>query len=426
MEKPLKVLMVSTSDSLGGAAKAAYRIHNVERKLGVDSHMLVKNKFLLDDSITSVSEFEPVNVFYRILSYAQNKVKNKVQHYRWSKYPNKEDLFMSDLRSTSIHDALQKFDYDILHLHWINLHFLDLYELNKIGKPIVWTLHDCWPFTGICHYFYNCDRYKNSCGRCPQLHSLKDNDLSNSIWKTKKSVFNILNLNIVSPSRWLANAAKQSSIFKKHPVTVIPNPVNTKLFSPGSKSDACNVLHLDDSKEYLLYCAMNALNDKNKGFKYIIDAMYLLYQHQDSNVPELLVVGADEPITQQILDIPVHYLGEIKEEKLMVIVYQAASLTLVPSLSENLSNVILESHACSTPVVAFNIGGNSDIIDHLQTGYLANEINSNELVKGIVWCLENNQENQISKNARKKAVDYFTNENVAIKYNQLYKSLACQ
>ena len=188
MNKVLKILAVNVSDASGGAARAAYRIHNAVRSLDVNSRMLVKNKCTEDDDVLTILDFDKKNIFSPVFRFIQHKIKNKLQQARWRQYPNKEDVFLSDLRSTSLHGALQKIDYDILHLHWINLRFLDLNGLKRVRKPIVWTLHDCWPFTGVCHYFYDCERYKTSCGTCPFLHSCNNNDLSYKIWKRKKKI----------------------------------------------------------------------------------------------------------------------------------------------------------------------------------------------------------------------------------------------
>lgn len=426
MNSPIKVLSLNVSDSSGGAARAAYRIHKSVIEFGVISQMLVLYKDLDDDSVIKTSDFYSKNYLSEAFRFVQKKINNKKQHFRWNKYPNRDNVFMSDLRSESLHGALQKIDYDILHLHWVNLHFLDLNELTKVNKPIIWTLHDCWPFTGVCHYFYNCNRYRASCGRCPHLRSEIDNDLSAIIWKRKREIYNNLNLNVVSPSRWLAVEAKQSSLFRSTPITIIPNPINTELFSPGSRSEACTALHLDKNKSYFLYCAMNALADKNKGYEYILNAFNLLKKQTGFTEIELLIAGADEPVKGAFLNFPVHYLGVIKDETLMVNAYRAAILTLVPSLSENLSNVIIESHSCGTPVVAFNTGGNMDIIDHMKTGYLVDKMLPDEIVNGIKWCIDNNTEGNLSKNARNKATKNFSSEKVGSQYYQLYKSLVEQ
>ena len=423
MNKSLKILSVNVSDTSGGAARAAYRIHRAVRTLGVDSRMFVKNKEKEDDSVLRVDDFDRKNIFSGIYRFVRHKIKNKLQHARWNKYPRREDVFLSDLRSTSIHGALQKIDYDVLHLHWINLRFLDLKELTRVNKPIVWTLHDCWPFAGICHYFYDCDQYKTNCGNCPFLHSGIEKDLSYRVWRRKKKFYTGLNLHIVTPSRWLAEAARQSSLFSGFPVTVIPNPIDTNLFSPRSRAEACTVLGLQPDKKYILYGAINAIADKRKGFIQLAEAFRVLEQQGSEQDIELLVMGADQPMEELKNSIPVTYLGYINSDEKMVSAYNAADLMVVPSLSENLSNVIMESLACGTPVVAFNIGGNSDMIEHQQNGYLAEAFSVDDLAEGILWCLEHNKDGRLSEDARKKVEDNFSMEKVAGEYSELYKSL---
>lgn len=420
------ILSVNVSDSSGGAARAAYRIHCAVNQYGANSRMLVRDKTLNDETILSVSQFDHPSPIKHIYRYIQNKLKNKAQHYRLDKYPGKEDVFMSDLRSASIHGAFQKIDFDILHLHWINLRFLDLKELQNVHKPIVWTLHDCWPFTGICHYFYDCDRYVKSCGNCPFLHSGKENDLSHQIWKQKKQLYNELDLHIVTPSRWLAEAARKSSLFSEFPVTVIPNPINSVLYSPGEKQQACKVFELDSNKNYVLYGAMNAINDKNKGFIQLIDAIHYYSQTFNEEDFILLVAGAEKPLDGLQTKIKVQYLGAIQDDKKMVAAYRSASVVVVPSLSENLSNTIMEALSCGAPVVAFNVGGNSDMIDHQQNGYLAEPYDSEDLAKGIEWCIKHNEDHHLSNNARKKVEENYSMEIVAKKYMDLYNSIYSQ
>lgn len=421
MIKKLKILTVNVSDNSGGAARAAYRIHQAVMECGVDGQFLVKNKTLSDNSVLTVDSFDRTYPFQKPIRYIQHKIKNKIQQARWRPYADREDVFLSDLRSSSIHGALQKIDFDILHLHWVNLRFLDLRELRKLNKPIVWTLHDCWPFTGICHYFYNCERYTQSCGSCPHLHSTNTNDLSAQVWKAKKQIYQGLNLHIVTPSSWLANAARNSSLFGQFPVTVIPNPIDTNYFCPGSKMDACHELHLNPTKNYILFGAMNALADRNKGFAEFKDAMQHFEQQFDDSNSEILIFGSTEAPEMGLSSTKVTNLGMLHNTNLLA-AYRVARVMVVPSLSENLSNVIMESLSCGTPVVAFNIGGNADMIDHLQNGYLAKEHDSIDLAKGIHFCLTNNTDNRLSEAAREKVVENFGMNTVGKLYMDLYKT----
>ena len=418
----LRILTVNVSDSSGGAARAAYRIHKATIEAGVDGQFLVKNKALNDPNVLTVESFDTFGLFKAPFRWLQHKINNKLQQARWRPYPNLQDVFMSDLRGSSLHGALQKIEYDILHLHWINLRFVDIEDLAKVTKPIVWTLHDCWPFTGVCHYFYDCTRYKQSCGCCPHLASNNKKDLSHKVWKKKMEIFSKLNIHVVCPSNWLAQAARESAIFKQFPVSVIPNPLDTNFFTPGIKVDACKVLSISPDKRYILYGAMNAIKDRNKGFAELKRCLQYYEKQFDTKDIEVLIFGSDEKAQFELNHIHTTDLGLLNDQQLRA-AYRASNVMVTPSLSENLSNIIMESLACGTPVAAFNIGGNSDMIDHKQNGYLAKKLDIVDLAKGINYCLLNNANNALSKAAHEKVVMNFGIETVGKRYKKLYDSL---
>ena len=420
----IKVLSVCTSDSSGGAARAAYRIHKAVRNLGVDSKMFVKDKRSDDPNILPISDFLPNNTCYRAFDWARNKIKNKWQHYQWGKYPDRSDFFLSDLRSTDIGHALQKIDYDILHLHWVNLRFLPLQQLPK-DKPIVWTLHDSWPFCGVCHYFLDCSEYQRECGNCALLGSNDSNDLSHKVWLRKRELYNKLHLHIVTPSRWLGECSRISGLFHQFPHSVIPNCIDTETFHPLFK----NVLSrrwdfLSDnlsSKRYVLYGAMNAARDKIKGFSYLVSALSILKETNQADF-ELIVFGSERPFNWMSDIVPTHYVGYITNEEELVSLYNLSSVVVVPSLSENLSCAIMESLSCGTPVVAFDIGGNCDMILHKKNGFLASKMNAKELAEGIHWCL-NSKCKDISMTARQTVLERYTPQIVAEQYRSIYNTL---
>jgi len=418
----LKILTVNVSDSSGGAARAAYRIHKATIEAGVDGQFLVKNKALNDPNVLTVESFDSLGSFKAPFRWLQHKINNKLQQARWRPYPNRQDVFMSDLRGGSLHGALQKIEYDILHLHWINLRFVDIEDLAKITKPIVWTLHDCWPFTGVCHYFYDCTRYKQSCGCCPHLASNNERDLSHKVWQKKMEIFSKLNIHVVCPSNWLAQAARESTIFKQFPVSVIPNPLDTNFFTPGSKVDACKVLCISPEKRYILYGAMNAIKDRNKGFAELKSCLQYYENQFDTKDIEVLIFGSTEKAQLELNHIRTTDLGLLNDQQLRA-AYRASDVMVTPSLSENLSNIIMESLSCGTPVVAFNIGGNSDMIDHKLNGYLAEPYNPQDLAAGIAWCLENNTSGELSRRAQNNVEENYSMERVGEMYVELYKEL---
>lgn len=416
----MKVLFVNTNDTSGGAARAAVRIMRGVQKQGVEAQMFVKFKHSHALDVVSICQFVPKNAIYNAFDWIASKIKNQWQHFKWHPYKQtKRNLYLSDLRSTRIHGALQKMDYDIVHLHWINERFLDIEELKNIKKPIVWTLHDSWPFTGICHVSYECKQFEHHCGTCPMLGSTKEKDMAYEVFEKKWEAYKDLELHIVTPSRWLGECAKKSTLLGRFPITVIPNCIDTDLYQPMDKADARKILGLEPNKKYLLFGAMNALADANKGFSYLKEA---LKQIKDAST-ELLVYGTNEDMQSYDQPIPARSLGYINNDKMMVLLYNAADVTIVPSLSENLSNTIMESLSCGTPVVAFNIGGNGDMIDQKRNGYLAVERDSEDLAKGIEWCLNNNDDNILGCAAREKVLNSYTIDIVSNQYKQLYESL---
>ena len=421
MTNSLRILFLNSSDTNGGAAIAAYRLFAGLRNEGVTVKMLVRDKATNDPDVISCLDFEQKGWIGKLGKLIW-KIRNRIRKQKWKKYPNRESIFLNDLDSISLLRAIHSIDFDILHLHFVANRFLDLHELTKIDKPIVWTLHDSWAFTGICHFFYDCKRYEESCGCCPMLHSDNPNDFTNQIWKIKNRIYKNCNLHIVTPSNWLGNCATKSSLFSRFPLSVIPNGINTQLYKRLPVTEAREGLGLDADKHYLLFGAVNAASDSNKGFDLLIASLKQLKQIDNKQI-ELLVFGAEQPSCKLNFDFPTTYMGIIRDENKLVHIYNSADVVIVPSRSENFSNTILESLSCGTPVVAFDIGGNSDLIEHKQNGYLARHFDTHNLANGIVWCLENNIGRTLSVTAQKGVKAKFSLMDSSNKYLRLYNKI---
>jgi len=423
----IRVLCISTSDSEGGAARAAYRIQMSVRELGIESKMLVKEKRTSDVNVIPLEELIPHNFFYRVFDWVRNKIKNKWQHYQWGKYPEKKPYYLSDLRSTDLCGALKKLDYDILHLHWVNQRFLPLEILPK-DKPIVWTLHDSWAFCGVCHYFLDCDGYLEECGCCPHLASTNPNDLSHKIWRRKQKLYQNLDLHIVTPSRWLCDCAKKSGLLGRFPITIIPNCLDINVFRPLCETEMSprwnTLLKSRIEKPIVLYGAVNAATDRIKGFSYLVSALQILEKAGKGDLFELMVFGTDKPLVGIPVSIPIRYVGYVKDENELVSLYNMASVMVVPSLTEVFGQTASEALACGTPVVAFQCTGIQDVVDHKINGYLAKPYEPEDLAEGIVWCLQHNENRVLSKQARKKVLSYFSQEMISQQYYELYAKLA--
>ena len=419
----IRVLSVSTYDSAGGAARAAYRIHLAVLACGVDSRMFVQVKKRSDERILRARDFVPRTWLYRLFNWPRKKLKKEWQAYQWGKYPDKGPDLMSDLIASDIGGALKKIDYDVLHLHWANNGFLPLDKLPR-NKPIVWTLHDTWPFCGVCHYFYECRGFMKECGQCPQLGSASALDLSRQVWKRKRRIYRKLDLHVVSPSRWLGENARKSSLFGDFPMTVIPNCLDTGRFRPMQEKEISprwRRLQEGSGKPYILYGAMFASTDRRKGFHLLLSALEILVAAGKGDMFELIVFGANKPLEGVPEAIPVHNVGFVGDTDELASLYNLAQVMVVPSLSENLACTIMESMSCGTPVTAFGIGGNGDLVYHQVNGYLARESDVEDLARGILWCLEHAR--TLGEAARRKVLQNYTPEIIGEKYSDLYRSL---
>ncbi|CAG4999676.1 D-inositol-3-phosphate glycosyltransferase [Dyadobacter sp. CECT 9275] len=417
----MKILSLSHSDINGGAARASFRIFEALHKSGVEIEMLVKYKESAHEKVLLADDFTKQGLAGQIDLF-KTKVENRWYKWKIGNYNHRKDTFISNLSSVSLSEAFAKLDFDILHLHWISHQFLDLEELKYIKKPIVWTLHDCWAFTGICHYFDDCDNYRGACGSCNLLNSARDRDLSREIWEKKSRIYRQCNIHVVTPSKWLGESASRSSLLGRFPITVIPYPINTGKFKSVDKVLAKERLGLSRDRNYILYGAMNALDDVRKGFHFVRRVFELLPMGKHSNI-ELLILGSNVKELSNINGYRIRYLGSINQDTQLMDILSAADVVIAPSISENLSLMIMEAMACETPVVGFNIGGNPDLIDHKRNGYLAAPFSVEDLSHGMMWCLNENHNDRLSAEARKKVFNNFNEKRISAEYLKLYESL---
>jgi glycosyltransferase involved in cell wall biosynthesis len=409
----MKILIVNTSDIQGGAARAAYRLHKALLNQNIDSQMLVQDK---------VSDDWTVLGYVTKIAKGFAKIKPTLDAIPTKLYSHKTKTLFSPsyLPSSKIIKKINEINPDIVHLHWICGGMLKIEDLAKIKQPIVWSLHDMWAFTGGCHYDEECGRYKENCGYCKVLNSDKKNDLSSRIFKRKKKSFKRNDLIIIGLSQWLANTAKDSHLFKNKKIVNLPNPIDTDLFKPFDKKQARQLWNLPENKKLILFGAMGATSDPRKGYQELIKALLNL---QHKNI-ELIIFGSSEPKEKPNLKFKSHYTGHLHDDISLVTLYSACDIMVVPSIQENLSNAIMESLSCGTPVVGFNVGGNSDMIEHQKNGYLAKPFDSNDLAKGIEWVLEDEQRHQkLCLVAREKVIEKFDSKKVAKQYIELYQSL---
>jgi glycosyltransferase involved in cell wall biosynthesis len=409
----MKILIVNTQDISGGAARAAYRLHRALLKEGVDSSMLVQKKS--SDDFTVLSKSGKVQ---RALSSLRPTLDILPTYF----YKNRDRTLFSPawLPFSFIVDEINKLNPDIVHLHWICGGLMKIEDIAKIKAPIVWSLHDNWAFTGGCHIMWECEKYKNRCGVCPRLGSSKERDLSRRVFERKEKSFSkIKSLTVVGLSRWLYEASKSSRLLKDKEHVYLPNLIDTTLYKPFDKEKARELWNLPKDKKLILFGAISAMSDINKGFKELYEALQLL---STKNI-ELVIFGSSKPKNPPKFPFHTHYLGHIHDDVSLVTLYSSVDVMVVPSLQENLSNAIMEALSCSTPVVSFDVGGNSDMIEHKKNGYLSKPYEPYDLANGIEWVLEAPNYKELCKNAREKVLKEFDSKVVAKMYIELYQEV---
>jgi glycosyltransferase involved in cell wall biosynthesis len=408
----MKVLIVNTYDNQGGAAKAAFRLHEGLLRIGVDSNMLVQHKATKNPQVFSL--YTKYTHFISTARLGINQLPLRI--YQRDTYSPFSPAWVP---LSQIHKKIKEINPDIVHLHWVVGGMFGLRDLLKINKPIVWTLHDMWPFTGGCHYDKECGKFETTCQACPILNSRKTFDLSMKIFQQKYKIYNKLNsLTIVGPSNWMSSCARKSRLLGGKKIYTIPNPIDTDIFKPMDLKESREILSLDFDKKIILFGA-DSVNDPLKGMDKLINSL----KHIKTKNVEILIFGRARIEDFDFLDYPVHNLGRLNDENSLRMAYATADVTILPSLQENLSNVVIESLACGTPVVAFNIGGNSDMIDHKNNGYIADFSCDLDLSLGIDYVLNNNHNNIFNKNSRNKVMNFFETGKVSNLYKLLYDKL---
>ncbi len=407
----MRVLIVNTSERTGGAAVAANRLMKALNNNGAKAKMLVRDKET--DALTVVSLphsprlrwhflWERLVIFYRL-------------HF------SRQHLFEIDIANAgSDITKLPEFkEADVIHLHWINQGMLSLKGIRKIlqsGKPVVWTMHDIWPATALCHVTLGCERFTTQCQHCRLLpDGGSSNDFSATVWQRKQRMLADGSIYFVACSRWLASEAKRSALLKGQKITSIPNPIDTHIYKIGDKQEARKRLGLPLDKKLILFASQRVTN-VNKGMDYLIEACRQL---QLADVAVVILGGHAEEVVSQ-LPLEAYPLGYVNEESRIVDVYQAVDVFVLPSLSENLPNTIMEAMACGVPCVGFKVGGIPEEIDHRQNGYVAEYRHAEDLAQGIRWILSEADYAKLSQNAVQKVMQNYSQQSVALKYLDVY------
>lgn len=419
----MRVLIVNTSERNGGAAVAANRLMEALNNHGVKAKMLVRDK--QSDSLTVVGLQgkwwqQWCFLWERLVIFC---------HLHFSR----KHLFELDIANTGTDiTRLPEFrEADIIHLHWINQGMLSLGIIRKIlnsGKPVVWTMHDIWPATAICHLTLGCNKFKTGCHHCKYLPGNgSTRDLSAKIWRRKQHLLDGQSITFVACSRWLEAEAKMSALLSGQKVTNIPNSIDISIYKVGNRSEARQRLGLPTDKQVILFVSQRVTN-LNKGMEYLIEACnQLVSQHPEmKETTAVAILGGHAEDVVAELPFEAYPLGYVSEEYRIADVYRAANVFVLPSLSENLPNTIMESMACGIPCVGFKVGGIPEEIDHLKNGYVAAYRNAEDLARGIRWILCEADYDSLSAAAVKKVNRCYSQQSVALKYTEIYNEAIAQ
>lgn len=413
----MRVLIVNTSENTGGAAVAANRLKEALNNNGIKAKMLVRDKESDDITVAQLNKswhqkwdflWERLVIYMRL-------------HFK------RDNLFLIDIANagTDITKTREFKEADVIHLSWINQGMLSLKGIKKIlesHKPVVWTMHDLWPASSICHYPRNCHNFEKQCCNCPLLPGNGScNDLSARIWKKKSKILERNSILFVTCSKWLADKAKKSGLLSGQKIISIPNPIDSRVFTKENRAEARLYAGLPEDKKLILFVSQR-VTDKRKGMDYFITAINkMVEEHPEmkDNCGIAILGGKAEELADK-LPLPSYPLGYVSEEKKIASIYNSVNLFVLPSLEDNLPNTIMEAMACGVPCVGFNTGGIPEMIDHLKNGYVAEYKSSDDLAKGIRWVLSEADHQSLSNEAMKKVNQCYSQYAVAMKYIEAY------
>jgi glycosyltransferase involved in cell wall biosynthesis len=420
----MKVTLINSSDAGGGAPMACMRLLKALQMKQVNAHLVVNEKKTGDELVRTVSRGffgrlrAKYNFFAERLPFIAFDAEDKSVRFAFSTAKTGVDINNEKL----VKEA------DVLHLHWTNQGFLSTYNLRQLfnlGKPVVWTLHDMWAFTGGCHYAGECDHFMHHCGHCWMLRDPGSKDISNKGWNRKMHLFaDPESVVFVTCSHWLANVARTSSLLKGFRIETIPNPIDVNLFEPQDKVAARQKWSINADAKVILFGAANIM-DRRKGIRYLVEALdQLKNNYPDNEQVEVVIFGKNKSFDVSMLPFKVYELDVISAQQDLAELYSLADVFVSPAIEDNLPNTIMEALACGTPVVAFDMGGIPDMVDHQQNGYLAKFKSPVDFAAGISYALDGRNAAILATNARNKVLQNFTNEIVAQQYINLYQSIS--
>lgn len=378
----MKIVQVQISTQYTG--RAALRLHRAFIKNNIDSTIITLRSAINDDE-KIIQKGKSATIISRIDNIIKPCfIRNTLNQFGPFSYP----VLGSNI---STMDVMK--NADIIYIHWALGGFLNLTsfeQIAKLGKPVIFFMHDMWNITGGCHHSFTCEKYKSHCYDCQIFSTEKVKDLSYKEFDKKREFYsNFTNLFFVSPSRWLYDCAKQSALTKDKPIFHIPNILDNTFYKPLDKNSIKQIFNIPINEKVLAFGAMS-IDSPFKGWAYLLEALKILSLDADFSEITIMIFGSGykKEIADQI-PFKTIFTGHLNDEYSTILIYNAADVFIAPSLADNLPTTVLESLSCGTPVVGFDVGGIPDMIQHKKNGYLAKYKDAEDLTNGIKYCLIN-------------------------------------
>jgi glycosyltransferase involved in cell wall biosynthesis len=412
----VKVVHLSHSDSTSGQFRAAYRVHRAMVNQGMDSTMHVGLKFLDDPTVEGAVRGVD-RMRFRARGFASRCVCDVARLTTGRHSP-------LDMLPSGLPGRLNRSDTDICNLHWVSSELMSIEDVGAIEKPIVWTLHDMWTFCGTEYYVEDTPEARFRHGYSPGSRSSTERglDIDRWTWNRKRKAWT-RPMTIVSPSTWLADCARSSTLCRDWRIERIAYPLDTTTFRPMPRPLMREWLGLPAEATIIEFGAMGGTSDPRKGADLLLAA---LERPEVKSLPGVrgLIFGQSAPARPLPVSIPLTFAGRLTDDYGLVAVYAAADVMVVPSRKDNLPQTVLEALACGVPVVAFRVGGMPDMIEHKVNGWLAEPFDVEDLARGIAWVVENRERNaELSRAARAGVMARFTESVIAAQYRDLYADL---
>ncbi|MDO8307756.1 MAG: glycosyltransferase [Actinomycetota bacterium] len=408
---PPRVLHLSTYDTNGGAARAAYALHRAMVDSGIESRLLVGRSGTGDPTVHQVSQ-------------PRFRAASELDRVTWRLQRSANDAWRSPARFGALSaDWINASGADIVNLHWVTDGFLSVREIGRITKPIVWSLVDMWPFSGTEHYGADTADARWRAGYTRENRSPGDSgiDLDRLTWERKSRMWT-RPMHVVAASTWMHDRVEASALFQGWPVTRIPHVIDSTAFQPADQRQARSRLALPAHRPVVLFMSSGGITDDRKGWDLLRGAL----PHVQEAYPDLLVAvaGPAAPDSTSAAGMPIVWLGHVAGDAALRETYAAADVVAVPSREDNMPLVAMEAQTSGRPVVAFRIGGLPDIVEHGVTGYLASPFDLDDMATGLQWSLEDSRgDRRWSTASRARAVRTWSPETVVAGYLALYDSV---